>query len=411
MRRPSRRAVLGLLGGGAAALGGARWLLPRSQRPGPVRSAADLSSAAQALVRAAFDGVDAARVWDSHAHLVGLGTGGTGADIDPEMRSHLHPWKRLQFDIYMAASGVSDLDRADEQFLERLLALHRAANPAGKLLLLAFDRRVDEDGAEEPGRSPFYVPDERVLSVARREPDVVACASVHPYRKDALARLEAAAEGGARAVKWLPNAQGIDPASPRCDAFYARLAALGLVLISHTGIERAVDAAEDQELGNPLRLRRALERGVRVVAAHCATLGRARDLDRPERGTVSGLDLFLRLAREPGTEELFFGDLSAVTQVNRSAEALRTLLTAEDLHPRLVNGSDYPLPSIDLLISTRLLVHRDLVAAEERAPLDEIFEANALLYDFVLKRRLRVPGGAGSAAFGPRVFESARLFA
>jgi uncharacterized protein len=411
MRRPSRRAALGLLGGGAAALLGARWLVPRSQRPGPVRRAADLSPEAQALVRAAFDGVDAARVWDAHAHLVGLGTGGTGTEVDPEMRSHLHPWKRLQFDVYMAASGVRDLARADEEFLERLLALHRAANPAGRLLLLAFDRRVDEGGAEEPGRSPFYVPDERVLAVARLHRDVVPCASVHPYRKDALARLEAAAAGGARAVKWLPNAQGIDPASQRCDAFYARLAALRLVLISHTGVERAVDAAEDQELGNPLRLRRALAQGVRVVAAHCATLGRARDLDRPERGSVPALDLFLRLAREPGTEQLLFGDLSAVTQVNRSAEALRTLLTSEDLHPRLVNGSDYPLPSIDLLISTRLLVHRGLVAAEERAPLDEIFEANALLYDFVLKRRLRVPAGARSSAFAPAVFESARLFA
>ena len=411
MRRPSRRALLGLLGGGAAALFFGRWLLPRTQRPGPVRPIASLSPEAQALVRGAFAGVDAARVWDAHAHLVGLGAGGTGAEVNPEMQSHLHPWKRLQFDIYMAAAGVRDLARADEEFLERLLALHRAANPAGKLLLLSFDRRVGEDGAEEPGRSPFYVPDARVLAVAAAHADVEACASVHPYRADALGRLEAAAAAGARAIKWLPNAMGIDPASPRCDAFYDRLRALGLVLISHTGVEHAVDAAEDQELGNPLRLRRALGRGVRVVAAHCATLGRARDLDHPERGDAPALDLFLRLAGEAGTADLLYGDISAVTQVNRSAEALRTLLLAEDLHPRLVNGSDYPLPAIDLLISTRLLVRRGLVAACERAALDEIFEANALLYDFVLKRRLRVLAGGREVAFAPGLFESGRLFA
>src|SRR5262245_27521673 len=208
MRRPSRREILWLFGGGAAGLAFGRWLLPRTQRPGPVRPIAALSPEAQALVRSAFEGVDAARVWDAHVHLVGLGAGGTGAEINPEMQSHLHPWKRLQFEIYMAASGVRDLARADEEFLERLLALHRAANPAGKLLLLAFDRRVGEDGAEDPAGSPFYVPDARVLAVANAEPDVVACASVHPYRTDALLRLEAAAAAGARVVKWLPNAMG-----------------------------------------------------------------------------------------------------------------------------------------------------------------------------------------------------------
>jgi mannonate dehydratase len=271
--------------------------------------------------------------------------------------------------------------------------------------------RVREDGSEALESSMFRVPDAYVCSLARANPAFLACASVHPYRADALARLEAAAAGGARAIKWLPNAMGIDPASPRCDAFYDRLRALGLVLITHTGTEHAVDAAADQELGNPLRLRRALGRGARVVAAHCASLGRALDLDHPERGSAPALDLFLRLMGEAGTEGLLYGDISAVTQVNRGAEALRTLLLAGDLHPRLVNGSDYPLPAIDHLISTRLLVHRGFVAAGERAPLEEIFEANALLYDFVLKRRLRVADGGREAAFAPALFESARLFA
>ena len=45
-------------------------------------------------------------------------------------------------------------------------------------------------------------------------------ASIHPYRTDALEALEQAKRDGARAVKWLPSAMGIDPASPRCDRFY-----------------------------------------------------------------------------------------------------------------------------------------------------------------------------------------------
>ena len=40
-------------------------------------------------------------------------------------------------------------------------------------------------------------------------------------------------------MKWLPPSMGMDPASARYDAFYQRMAALGLPLISHAGDEHA----------------------------------------------------------------------------------------------------------------------------------------------------------------------------
>ena len=40
-------------------------------------------------------------------------------------------------------------------------------------------------------------------------------ASVHPYRRDAVAALGQAVRNGARAVKWLPAAQGMDPDEAR----------------------------------------------------------------------------------------------------------------------------------------------------------------------------------------------------
>ncbi|MEM7308167.1 MAG: amidohydrolase [Planctomycetota bacterium] len=410
MRRPSRRAVLGVAGSSVAALAAVRLGLPRTQRPGPVLGIDALSDEARALVDAAFAGVERRLMWDSHAHLVGLGAGDTGAAVNPDMRSHLHPWKRLQFEIYLAAAGVDDLARADEIYRERLLALHRAANPEGRLLLLAFDWRVGPDGAEDPRRSTFYMPNERVLELAAQHADVEACVSIHPYRADAIERLELAAAAGARAVKWLPNAMGMDPASERCDRFYRKLVELGLVLVSHGGLEKAVHAEEDQELGNPLRLRRAIEHGARVVVAHCASTGTGIDLDDPGRGRAPCFDLFLRLLEEAGPEGTLYGDVSAMTQVNRCGDPLRTLLLRGDLHGRLVNGSDYPLPAIDLLVSTRLLDRHGYLREGERGPLNELFAANPLLFDFVLKRRLRVAEGGREHAFAARVFESGRLF-
>ncbi len=412
--RLSRRGALGLGGGALAALIGVRFALPRWLRPGPVRTLDELSPAARQLAAAAFEGIVRERIWDVHVHAVGLGTGGTGCWVNPDMRSHLHPIQKLQFDLYLAASGVTDPDAADAQYVDRLLALHRAFNPAGKLLLLAFDYHRDAAGAIVRELSPFHTPDDYVLGLAARHDDVRAVASIHPYRPDALDALDQAHDRGAVAIKWLPNAMGIDPASAQCDRFYARLADLHLPLLTHAGLEKAVHAEEAQELGNPLRLRRALEAGCRVIVAHCASLGTGADLDHPSnrsdatRPPVPCFDLFLRLMAEERYRGLLFADISALTLVNRSGRPLLEMLRRTDLHDRLVNGSDYPLVAIDPVINLRLLVKKGVLDGSERSALRELFEANPLLFDFVLKRRLRVmtEGEGKGKGFAPQIFES-----
>jgi uncharacterized protein len=167
---------------------------------------------------------------------------------------------------------------------------------------------------------------------------------------------------------------------------------LDLILLSHGGEEKAVEAEEDQKLGNPLLLRRALDQGVKVIVAHCAGLGTNEDLDSRDRKVVDNFDLFLRLMDEKRYEGLVFGEISAMTQFNRSGKPLRTMLAREDLHERIVNGSDYPLPAVNLLIRTRPLVKQGYISAEEGELVKEIYDYNPLLFDFVLKRTLRLPG-------------------
>src|SRR4030095_2793026 len=121
------------------------------------------------------------------------------------------------------------------------------------------------------------------------------------------------------------------------------LARTGIPLLTHAGHESAVDAAA-QDLGNPLRLRRALDHGVRVIVAHCATRGSGVDLDRGSSGPrVPNFALFGRLMDEARYGALLHGDISAIVQRTRAAEALPALLVRADWHPRLLWGSDYPL--------------------------------------------------------------------
>lgn len=405
----SRRGFLGL--GACFGLGavvGARIGLPEAFAPGPPR---EITGAAAELVSSAFEGLNRESMWDVHVHISGIGTGDSGCWVNPAMQRVTSPWRQLKFDIYRVAAGVTDLSRADAQYVERLLALHRLCNPAGKLVAMAFDYRVNEKGEVLKERSDFHVPNDYVLRLAKAHPELVACASIHPYRDDAVELLDQAVERGAVALKWLPNAMGMDPASELCDPFYKRLAHHGIPLITHGGTELAVDAPDDQELGNPLRLRRALDLGVKVVVAHSASLGLVEDFAAaPDRVKMRAFDAFMRLFTDSRYEKNLFADVSAVTQFHRYEVALRELLIAKDLHPRLVNGSDYPLPCIDPLFSSKALERAQFISGEDRSLLNQIYDRNPLLYDFVLKRRVSVEYKDQTYSFSPRVFETAWLF-
>jgi predicted TIM-barrel fold metal-dependent hydrolase len=352
-----------------------------------------LSANAADLVKRAFDDIDPARLVDHHTHVAGIGTSPTGAFVNPKMRTWGHPFHHLKFKVYLSAAGVADVEHADTELIKRLVNLVRHISNHGKHRLLAFDKNYSPDGSPNLEKTEFYVPNEYVFALAEQHPDLfVPNISVNPYRPDALAELEKWALRGARVVKWLPNAMGINPSDPKCDPFYQRMKELGLILLSHGGEEKAVEADEDQKLGNPLLLRRALDHGVKVIVAHCAGLGENEDLDRPDKKSTHNFDLFMRLMNEKRYEGLVFGEISAMTQFNRIGKPLTTILERADLHERLVNGSDYPLPAVNVLIRTKPLVKGGYIEPDERESLNEIYDYNPLLFDFVLKRTLRLPG-------------------
>ena len=407
MIRLSRRKFFLGLGGLSAGLLGVRLLVPRLLSTKPLLK---LPPSSRRFAEQCFEGLAREKMWDTHAHLLGIGAGGTGCEINPNMIKIWNPLKRLQYDVYTRVGGIDELGSADQDFLDKLLDLHRSANPAGKLILLAFDRFVDEKGQEVAEHTPFFVPNEYVFSVVSKNSDTLACASIHPYRKDAVERLDAAVAQGAVAIKWLPNAMGIDPASPLCDAFYDRLAHHQLPLITHAGNEQAVDSRHLDGLGNPLRLRRPLERGVKIVIAHMASFGHDVDIEAPNKTESSSFELAMRLFDDTNYKSNLFADISALTFLNRDPETIRTVLRRTDLHDRLVNGSDYPLPGIDILVSTRWLAYHDLISEKDRKHLNQIYEINPLLFDFAVKRSLRDRQSSQTYRLSPSVFESARIF-
>ncbi len=415
---PTRRTLISL-----AALGGAGWAASRWYADQGIMNPCLPSGLPEELqkneiVQSVWEGIDPAHLWDCHVHLVGVGDANSGAYTNPKMEKLSHPWQYLQRKFYFNATCVDEsaasagLKHVDVQYIDRLRDQLKGMVPAGtatpKLMLMAFDWHRNERGEPVPERSTFMMPHDWVVQVVRQYPDDFEwTASVHPYRPDAIEALREAHANGARAVKWLPAAQGMDPASARCDPFYKTLAELNLPLIVHGGEEQAVEGAQYQELCNPLRLRRALDLGVRIIVAHVASLGTSIDLDQGESGPQKpAIKLFERLMDVPEYEGQLFGDLSAITQRNRIKTALPLVLRRDDWGGRLLHATDYPLPGVMALFSLRWLTGEGYLTKEESKVITEVHQHNALLFDLMVKRLMKKDG----KRLAPSVFETRHVF-
>ena len=78
------------------------------------------------LIDRAYKGINPGRFVDHHVHLLALGTSVKDAFVNPKMQSGLN-LERLKFRIYVSASGVKNLDNADEEDAARLVRLARAS--------------------------------------------------------------------------------------------------------------------------------------------------------------------------------------------------------------------------------------------------------------------------------------------
>jgi len=353
----------------------------------------NISPGARQLIEMSFEGSEGNDLIDYHAHILGLGTDCEDCFVHPRSYDFFSPIQRFKFDIYMNASGIENPENADQEYIDRLVRLIRAVDHPIKSAILAFDKNYNLDGSENLNKTEFYVPNDYVYHLSKEYPDIfIPVISVHPYRIDANEELARWAQKGVKIVKWLPNAMGIDPSHSQTEEFYRTMKRNDMILLTHVGHEKAVHAEEDQKLGNPLLLRTPLDHGVKVVMAHCASLGGCTDLDDPANEEIPCFDLFLRMMEEQKYEGLLYGDISAMLQYNRLPVPMREILSRPELHPRLVNGTDYPLVAINALIRTRDLVKDGFITEIERGYLNEIYDYNPLLFEFVLKRTITFPG-------------------
>ena len=272
-------------------------------------------------------------VIDMHAHIAGIGAGGSNCYVSPELQNN---WR---YDIYLKAFDltVNDLEvHGDQLAFERTSQRLAASQRVDGAVILALDGVINKAGELDMDHTKVYIPNDFVARETAKYDNLFFGASINPYRHDALQRLEQAKADGAVLIKWLPAIQQVDPSDLSLRPFYSKLIELELPLLVHTGAEHSFPSA-NHDLGDPMLLRLPLDLGVTVIAAHVATTGRTESETHFERV----------LALFPEYPNLY-ADISSLTQLNK-LWYLPKVLDHSEIHDRLLYGTDYPLIETSLL--------------------------------------------------------------
>lgn len=265
-------------------------------------------------------------------HLAALPDGDNGCFISPKLlKSPL-----FRFLLWKQDLSPTHPREANRKYLDHLVTELRASHYVQKAVLLGMDGFYDQTGLLNRAHTEFLISNEYVLKTVQAYPDLfLAGPSINPQRKDAIDEVHRCADAGAVLVKVLPNAQHFNPADIKYRAFYRALAERNLPLLSHVGFEFSL-IGKDQSVGEPDRLRTALDEGATVIAAHACSSG----LMLYEKFLPTFQDLAQRYPN-------FYADISGLTLPNRMGMLLH-LRHHPELQERLLFGTDYPLPVFHL---------------------------------------------------------------
>lgn len=299
---------------------------------------------------------------DIHVHVVGNGKDIENVDndvfFDPtdnqEWFTRVLYWM-LEKDLAKLGSDTNrDGKVSTREYLDLLYNLLMESKEVDAVVLLALDAAFSpETGELMKKETDLWVSNEYLSSeigrlnrrIAREVDDVkrrkqfLFGASVNPNRSDWREELEfVLGETEAVLLKLIPSVQHIDMLEDGNKRFFTALATAGLPLLCHVGPEYSFpEGPRNRKLDSFHKLRLALERGVTVVAAHCATPVFP-ILDRNDTDDFVHL---MEEANSPGAIKLW-ADTSALSLSPRIPLIPKIV---NDIPPEwLVHGSDFPIP-------------------------------------------------------------------
>jgi predicted TIM-barrel fold metal-dependent hydrolase len=283
-----------------------------------------------------------------------------------------------------------DLDKVKQDpygaYVDALIGNVVSSEHIEKIVLFGVDAKIGLDGVEIDRDMSVCASNDDVLSIYQKHPDIIVpFFSINPNRADALDLIDRYVELGFKGAKFLQNYWAIDLGDDRYKPYFQKLAKLDLPLIVHTGSENSISSVKEYEsikmLEAPLRC------GVKVIAAHMALEYSLKNIYKAISNNPKyfNKEYFLLLEMLEIHENLY-ADISALLTPFR-AKALRDLSQREQIHHKLLFGSDFPVPTTTLFSSYDLSLAKRFALSKIQNPFDryaksilEYFDATNPIY-------------------------------
>lgn len=304
--------------------------------------------------------------------------------------------KRLSFSIFQRLLGISPalppgaaLDEQIEHVNTRHLLESRLVD---RFVLLAFDEYHDSQGRRLPppehkGQrgSDMYTSNSLVRAACADHPRrFLFGASIHPYRDRAAELAREVFDAGACLIKWLPLNQNIDVTDARTIAFMRACAGLGLPLLIHYGPEFTLTTQHPKFIAVAplLNVLRELRRGgamPTVIVAHVAT-------PVLPFGSTRAHELLIEALLGEFADEPLYADISALTTWGKVG-FMRRLAARQDVHRKLLFGTDFPVPLSMFRLRRDLRPHHREIASLPSWPDRAVRAVRAMGYNEIVMQR------------------------
>lgn len=256
-----------------------------------------------------------------------------------------------------------------EEYVRAITTTTRESQFVEKTVLFGVDERINEEGVSVHKDITVCASNEDLLKVYQEYPDlIIPFFSINPNRTDAIELIEKYHKLGFKGAKFLQNYWGVDTSDKKYKAYYEKLVELDIPLIIHVGSESSIHSFKECE-GIDMLLG-PLNAGVKVIASHMAL-------------SYEPLKIFKALSRNPKNfnedyhtllemlevYDNLYADISAILTPVR-AKVLPHLSKQTQIHHKLLFGTDFPVPFLDVFNTHDLSLKKRFEISKIKNPSD-----------------------------------------
>lgn len=237
-----------------------------------------------------------------------------------------------------------------QEYTKNLINSIKNSNHISKSVLFGVDARVDYRGNIIDKDPTVCATNEDLLELYQNNKDIIIpFFSINPMRRDALDLIDKYYDLGFKGAKFLQNYWAVDTKDTKYRAYFQKLKDKNIPLIIHIGNEGSIESFKEYESIDMLYY--SLDIGLKVISAHMALSHEKSEIFRVFSSNPKYFNSeYFKLLEMLETHDNLYADISAILTPTR-AKVLRHLSKQNNIHHKLLYGTDYPVAAI--LIETK----------------------------------------------------------